>query len=292
MNLISKFVFQSAKQTAERSIGMLEIMLSSLTAHNSVTIELVRKLIRRLRESHTENGLPRIYDLLERDMREYDKHLIHVVNIAKDTKQERFDLQCRMADTLDESDELIKPYIEAIRNVIGERIPSAGQNCPVDRDLMADVMMCEIMLSISLSIYEHAIVQYANDMNFDIGPNTHIYGLRVPHARMLNHMLSRLRFKNQHGQTVRFNYTSARNSPAIMGTRDPATGCNHGSPVCDYRDAIFSTAFLDYYLLLRDGKDMKIRNITPTLFVNFRPSPIFAKLCERKIDGYQIPDNS
>lgn len=267
------------------SAGLMEVLMMIEIAHNSITLEHVRRLCRQLtaetpeqqqsvgvRHYYGSKGIKHICQLIEKDIDAYDKVITDMLRSVKTFDEGEYkDLNAhdrymlftqRIADTLDDSDSILGKLIQEMKDYFVRHTPKYGDIKPMDPEVLQNLMLCFLMVTIGSSFYDQICIglpMYKHRA-------TQFLKLQTLTNRVIQ-LWCKVEFPNQYGDPLRYNRLKVMENPEFSGEKDE-TGYYRNGIICRYRDALISTKFADRLMYMRDGVDYKWREMRPSLFKN------------------------
>ena len=242
---------------SHQDVGMIEAFLCILAALGSYVTEHDSRLARAVADSGTSEGRAK-HDLLGNYAAHGNRHLAQLIDadcnrfnarlIANSqhamSSTGRCDIVQNIADMLDATDEVLKPFITDISDYFWRHIPKTGPLHPLDSWLLHDMMLTHVLTSTMVQVYDKA-VQILPSLA-DNADKVGYFNLR-PTMQRINTLADRMPWLNDKRQPLHYNFD------AVTSTDELLTIC------AQLRDAIFSTKFLDLMFYVREGVDNQFR---------------------------------
>lgn len=217
------------------------------------------------------NEVRRNARLILQDLKEYQAFIekqLHNVRVGKDSElqglspHERYlRFSERVANTLEDSDEVLGKIIADLDRFLESRVPKYGDIHPADPIICTQMLKCMVLVSTSFAIWHRFTVACPLLRTSEMK----IMDLYKPYLR-LEKIFKRIRILNEKAKVIPYNFEKVFYSPEIHGKPDPKTGAWSGGITPRYRDAICSARFADRIILIRDGYDPHLRDEIVSLF--------------------------
>lgn len=255
--------YDLARRNQNNDIGISEMFLCILAAMGSLSTHYMRRVASAIVNSGTPEGRER-YDLLGDYTRHgirmkaqqlidncnhFDHRLITNSRNAS-TTEGHANIEESIADMLDATDEMLKPYIDSISEYFWRKIPKTGHLHPLDAWLLHDMMLTAVIVMSQVNLYDKASEMLPI---FEHNKKYHGYFNFRPASQRVDMLLHSVKWLNDDRKPLQYNIDAVTDTPELLKIMHPL------------RDALLSTKFIDTMFFIREGIDNEFRYKCPAL---------------------------
>lgn len=287
-------LISAAVKSRQLAIQNCEIMACIQSAFNSIVLSEVRELVRiGLQHGKDEVPLAARQDLrlITQECDRYDKlfektvRRAHLYSPYQDRTSDEY--LSDTADMLDDSDSVLMHYIGDMEAIIERKVPKGGPTCPRDPALLKQLMKCTMLNAASIATYEcnsrlePYLVRYPQIEYMKLTRLQNLMDGLYRHITPLNKYGQKMmvddgwiRFKHRdtwlqvYREKIVFNAYAILTDEKIMGNGSTSKGVITGGLLCDIRNSLYSSRFVDRLIITRDGYDPHIRDHCDSLLTN------------------------